>query len=108
MWYLFQTAIIGSVAYAYLTKISDQKDILHAIALGTIVALYATVIVSGILNALGKLIRAIRSMLLSRDLPTLRRHKKADKLIHVNASGSTRTPRLITKQGLDRPARDRS
>lgn len=97
MWYAFQITITGYVAFIYLTQISNEKDVLHAIVLGGIVAFYATLILSGTLNTLGKLIRSFRSMLLCCNLSALRRHKQPDKLIHVDRSGSPRPPRLISK-----------
>jgi len=94
MWYVFQTVIVGGVAYAWLAHISDQKDVGHAIFLGVIVAFYATFILSGVLNAVRTLIRAIRSKLLGLR-PALRAHEQPNKLIPVNRSGSTRPNRLV-------------
>lgn len=109
MWYALQSAIIGYVAYIYLTEISDEKDILHAVALGAIVAFYATFILSGILNMLRKLIRALRSILLRSDSrPALRRHQKPDQLVHVSGARRTGSPRLISQVRLGRTTRNRS
>lgn len=108
MWYALQSIIIGYVAYIYLTEVSDQKDILHAIALGAIVAFYTTFILSGVLNTLRKLIRALRSMLLRpRNLTGLRGHQKPDQLIHVSRSSRTGPPRLISQVHLRRGTRNR-
>lgn len=93
MWYALQTLIVGWIAYIWLAHISDQKDVFHAIFLGVIVAYYATFILTGILNALGALIRAIRSKLLR---PSLRAHKQSGKLVDVHVSRRTRPPRLIS------------
>ncbi len=98
MWYALQTLVIGGVAYIYLTEVSDKKDILHAICLGTIVAFYLTVILSGVLNATLRLIRGARALLLRR--PRLRRHEQPNKLIHVSGGGRTRPPALVRKTGL--------
>ena len=105
MWYAFQTTIALGVAYAYLSHVSTEKDVGHAICLGGIVALYATIILSAILSLLRKLIRALAAMLLR---PALRRHEKPNKLIHVRSSGSARPPALIRQIGLRRGTRDRS
>lgn len=94
MWYALQTLIVGWIAYVYLTEVSDQKDIFHALFIGVIVAFYATFILTGILNTTRALIRAIRSKLLR---PSLRAHKKPDKLVHVSGSRRSRPPRLISK-----------
>jgi hypothetical protein len=109
MWYALQSAIIGYVAYIYLTEISDQKDVLHAVALGAIVAFYATLILSGILNTLRKLIRALRAMLLRpRNLTALRGHKKSDQLVHVSSARRAGPPHLISQVRLGRSTRNRS
>lgn len=99
MWYAFQTVIIGFIAYIYLTEVSDQKDVFHAIFLGVIVAFYATEIVSGILRVTLRLIRAIGATLLRRQ-SGLRGHEKSSDLIKVRDGSSSRTPRLIGKVAL--------
>lgn len=108
MWYALQTIIVGTIAYVWLSQISDEKDVGHALFLGVIVAFYTTFILSGILNATLRLIRALRSMLLRGGQPALRTHKKPDKLIHVSRSGSPRPPRLIGQIRLGRGTRDRT
>lgn len=109
MWYALQSVIISYVAYIYLTEISDQKDILHAIALGVIVAFYTTLILSGALNASLRLIRALRSMLLrTNSRPALRRHQQSNKLIPISGAQSPRPPVLVSQVRLGRGTRDRT
>lgn len=99
MWYALQLFVTLGVAYIWLSEVSDEKDVGHAIWLGAIVALYATVIVSGVLNAVTRLIRAVKALLLgrTRQLLPLRGHKKSDKLLTRGGStGRTRPPRLIS------------
>jgi hypothetical protein len=104
MWYAFQTIIAVAVAYAYLSHVSAEQDVGHALCLGAIVALYATIILSAVLSVLRKLIRALSAMLLR---PALRGHKKPDQLVHIRGSGSPRTPPLVPQIGLRRGTRDR-
>lgn len=108
MWYALQTIIVGIIAYIWLSEISDQKDVGHALFLGVIVAFYATFILSGILNTTLRLIRALRSMLLRGRQPALRAHEKPDKLIHVGRSGSPRPPHLISQVRLSRRTGNRT
>ncbi len=92
MWYALQIVVACTVAYFWLSEVSTEKDVGHALFLGVIVAFYVTFILSGIFSIIGTLIRAIRSKLLR---PRLGTHKKPDKLIHVSRSGSPRSQRLI-------------
>lgn len=99
MWYALQLVITFGTAYIWLTEISDQKDVGHAICLGAILAFYATVILSGILNTVSRLIRATASLLLGRprQLRTLGAHKESNKLVlRRNSTGHARPPRLIS------------
>lgn len=104
MWYALQTTVICFIAYVYLTEVSDQKDIFHALFLGVLVAYFVTVILSGVLNATRRFIRVCKTMLLGR--PRLGAHEKSHKLIHVSGSRSTGTPRLVCQIRLNGPAPD--
>lgn len=98
MWYALQLFITFGTAYIWLTEISDQKDVGHAIWLGVVLAFYATIIVSGALNAISRLIRAFKAMLLcgASQLSTFRAHKKPDQfLLSRGSGGRSRSPRLI-------------
>lgn len=81
MWYALQIAVIGGTAYIYLSEVSTEKDVLHALFLGYVVSFFVTLLITGILDLKTRLIRSNKATLLPLNRGG---HKKPDKLISVH------------------------
>lgn len=65
MWYALQITVFCLVIYPYLTEIKHGQPIGFVILLGALAAFLATLLVNAALNAVRKLITALRSLRLT-------------------------------------------
>lgn len=63
MWYVLQIAVTLGTAYIWLSKVSHERDVGHALFLGYIVAWFVTAGLSLFLDAMVKLTRVTRTRL---------------------------------------------
>lgn len=64
MWYAIQVVVIGCTAYIYLSEVSSEKDVGHALFLGFIMAWFVTLLLTGIIDLKTRLIRSTKTTLL--------------------------------------------
>src|SRR5271154_6211406 len=82
MWYIFQISIAGYVAYFWCTMPGNSPaNFGHGLFLGAILAWYATMLLSSVINRIrgGRLTQSTR--LIRPELLDRRSHEKSDKSI---------------------------
>lgn len=107
MWYIFQISVAGGVAYAWTTLPGNSpKDFGHGLFLGAVVAWFATMLLSGIFDAINsRRIQRLQSSLL-RGI-NRRSEKQTQYKVVVGRTVGPRPPKLVSQVGLRRSIGDR-
>lgn len=82
MWHLIQVVVTLWTAYIYLSMVSREYDVFHALFLGYVMAWLVTLTLTAFVDAGRKLIRVTHATLVTRSLRLLNRGR------HQQAQGS--------------------
>lgn len=64
MWYAIQSITIGCTAYIYLSEVSNERDVGHALFLGFVMAFFVTLVLTELIDLKTRLIRSNKATLL--------------------------------------------